>query len=368
MQGRTLLILLLGIVGICMTIFFNITRSSGDISANTNRAYRTYQAANIAQSAVNLGVRKLAEAPSWRSGIASIDMLGGKASITIGDSSDQGKPVVLVTGCGIVDQGTPDEHREYATAIVASEYAPFGLLGAVTSTHLIYPQGGFVLDGRNHNLDGSLAAPGTGVIAAWTIKNYTQSGGHVGGTANGIDYPPASPGNSAVIKKFQSWPSGNYPKSPDSLLTSLGLPIAEGTLKQIAQSGLNGSQYVTNPAALTHPLHGVTYVEMPSGGVWEGSPDISGDGILIVHNNQANSICNTPGPGTFKGLFIGDEIVHISTTVIGGVISMGGSEDDICNGSGKILYSRDALGLVAGPLVSTAGRGGTAVRVLAWKE
>lgn len=56
---------------------------------------------------------------------------------------------------------------------------------------------------------------------------------------------------------------------------AMGYP--EGTLKQIAMGGVDGSQYVgpdtsppSGPGDLTFPLRGVTYVELGLGQTWIG--------------------------------------------------------------------------------------------------
>lgn len=362
MSGRALLILIAGIVTISSTIFIQITGASKNMTANTDRAYERHEALNVAQSAVNLAIRRLTDEPWWRSGTPSIDLLGGTASIAIAETTYGGVNAIRISADGTVNQ-----HVEHAAAYVRNGYVPFAVRAALTTTHMAYPQAGFILDGRNHNVDGTLKVPGgTGTLGVWTLRQFDQTlGGTTGGTFNGVDYPPANPANPLIVQSFQTWPGG-YPTSPDSLMTALGFSIPEGTLKQVAQSGAGGSQYVTNPILLNYPLRGVTYVEL--NGTWDGAT-IAGQGILVVHNADHSSILSNVNNGPFVGLLMGDEIVHINCTIVGAVISMGGHEDDVVNGPGQLLYSQDALFQATGSVARGLGNWkGTIGGVLAWRE
>ena len=363
MSGRALLILIAGITAISSTIFLQITGSSKNISANTDRAYTRLATLNIAQSAVNVAVRRLADEPWWRSGVPAMDLLGGMASIALVETTYGGVNAIRISATGTLNQ-----HTEYAAAFVRNGYVPLAVKAALTTTHMAYPQSGFVLDGRDHDIDGTLSVPGgTGTLGVWTLKQFNETaGGVTGGTFNGADYPPSYPSNPLIVQSLQTWPGG-YPTSPDSLLTALGFSIPEGTLKSVAQSGAGGSQYVTNPILLNYPLQGVTYVEISSG-AWDGAT-IHGEGILVVHNNDHSSILSNVNNGPFIGLLIGDEIVHINCTIIGAVISMGGHEDDIVNGSGQLLFSQDALLQATGAIARGLGnKKGTVSGILAWRE
>ncbi|MEW6510986.1 MAG: hypothetical protein AB1428_08525 [Bacteroidota bacterium] len=369
MSGRALIVVIVGIITISSTIFLQITGASKDISANTDRAYMRHAALNIAQSAVNVAIRRLTDQPWWRSGVPQMDLLGGKASIALVETTYNGASAIEILSTGTMGVGTPDEHTERAAAFVRNGYIPLAVKAALTTTHMAYPQAGFVLDGRDHNADGTLRIPGgTGTLAVWTLKGYNQTtGATVGGTLNGIDYVPSMPASPNVIQTFQTWPGG-YPSSPDSLLTALGFSIPEGTLEAVAKSGAGGSQYVTNPVLLNYPLRGVTYVELPDHGMWDAAT-ITGEGILIVHNEDRNAILSNVNNGPFVGFLIGDEIVHINCTIIGAIVSMGGHEDDIVNGPGQLLFSNEAISRFTGLVARGLGdKRGTVGGVLAWKE
>ena len=121
---------------------------------------------------------------------------------------------------------------------------------------------------------------------------------------------------------------------------------AEGALKTIAQSGLNGSQYVTDPANLTFPLSGVTYAELPSGTPWQAVDFGNSSGILVVHNATTDAVVKNLNTGTFNGLIIADDLVHIHNTILGAVIALTPTPSEgncIGNGNGDVLYSSETI-------------------------
>jgi len=169
----------------------------------------------------------------------------------------------------------------------------------------------------------------------------------LGGTDDGIDYPAMKPADPRVIKVLQTYPGG-YPTSPDSILGGPAYGYPEGMLKSIAMSGLNGSQYVTDPLMLSYPFSGVTYIELNDAkplNKWL-SADVEGSGILVVHNQSTNALIWNMESGIFKGMIIIDDLIHVHTTVIGAIIVItpnpsGGNT--IGNSQGSVLYSEEAI-------------------------
>ena len=171
----------------------------------------------------------------------------------------------------------------------------------------------------------------------------------------------------------QTWPGG-YPTTPDGVMGGAAKGYSEGKLKSIAQSKSGGSQYVTDPSKLTWPLTGVTYVELGNNGTWQ-SMSIDGSGILVVHNSYLNAQMKNLNSGTFKGLIIADDIVHIHSTIIGAVVGLTPNPSDgncIGNGNGSVLYSAEAInkalpsggsGLIAG-----FGRAKHRIEIFDWYE
>ncbi len=129
--------------------------------------------------------------------------------------------------------------------------------------------------------------------------------------------------------------------------------FAEGTLKTIAQSGRKGSQYVTDPSQLTLPLSGVTYVELPPGEIWGDTEVVdfgNGSGILVVHNAATNAAIKNLNYGSFKGVIIADDLVHIHNRILGGIVTLTPAPSEgncIGNGTGDVFYSSQAVAAAA---------------------
>ncbi|MFQ5962240.1 MAG: hypothetical protein ACE5MG_12670 [Candidatus Methylomirabilales bacterium] len=238
----------------------------------------------------------------------------------------------------ITSTGTSKNVSRIIEAVVRFPYPP-GVKGAVTTNGSTATSGALVTDGRDHDSNGVVIA-NTGTYGVFTASTYIQTccDSNVGGTdTTGTDHIPTNPGDPSVIVENSTDP---MPTTPDEVMG-----LSAGELKAIAMSGINSSQYVTDPTTLTYPLSGVTYVEIPSGDTWF-PPTIDGSGILIVHNSTTDAVVKNLNAGTFKGLLIADDIVHIHADIIGAVISLTPSSSSgnvIGNGSGRILYSRQAL-------------------------
>lgn len=160
------------------------------------------------------------------------------------------------------------------------------------------------------------------------------------GTFNNVDYVPQKPPHPNVIAENQTWPGG-FPTTPEGIFSNY--PFGAQTLKEFAQTGAGGSQYVTNPNLLSYPLQGVTYVELPNHGVWINC-NLNGSGIIVVHNNAINSgVKNTTG--TFTGLLIVDHIMLLKGDITGAIVSLRPSPapDNLGNSSGSVIYSKEAL-------------------------
>lgn len=269
--------------------------------------------------------------------------------------------IIVVTSTGTFRNAT-----QVVEAVVEMPPAglPPGARGAMTTNGPTETKGNITIDGRDHDLDGNVI-PGYGTYGLFAADTYTQKGNSkVGGTdTDSNDFAPVKPGDPSVIKENYS---GTMEATPDEVMGGAANGYPEGTLKSMAQSGTNGSQYVTDPATLTFPLSGVTYVELPSGQEWNPVDFGDSNGILVVHNNNTDAVIKNLNNGTFKGLLIADDIVHIHTDIIGAVVSLipaPSSGNAIGNGSGDVLYSRQALANAVGGGAAT----GT-YSVLSWHE
>lgn len=345
MSGRGILIVLIGMITISGTVTYNILNSSNSIAENLNKTYYGQNARNIAQTGVNMALRQLASNLNWRTGIPLTDLIGGKVRVRVADTTFMGASAIAIISNGYAAYGTAQE--TLATCVVFRRNPieiPVTVKAAVSTNSPVQTLGNLTVDGRNHDLAGSVVAS-SGLPGIWTTSTLTQSGNSkIGGTAAITDYSPTKPANTNAIAVGQTWPGG-YPGTPDSIMGGVDKGFPEGMLKAIAQSGLNGSQYSTTGASLTYPLRGVTYVELASGGTWQ-SMDLSGTGILVVHNSAKNAIMKNLNTGTFKGLIIADDIVHVHNMVIGAIIGLSPNPSEgncLGNGSGSILFSQDAL-------------------------
>jgi hypothetical protein len=304
-----------------------------------------------------MALRHLVEDPYWRSGFTLNNVMGGRGSVELNNVTFAGIPAIKITAIGHMNFGSTIRDYDSPTGTLARAetsivytpqwYIPGATKAAITANNPVLTLGNITVDGRDHSKTGTLLA-GAGTYGVWTTKTYTQSGSsRVGGTYSGTDYAPAKPGNANTYAQNQTWPGG-YPGTPDSLLGGPAMGFPEGFVKAVAQSGYNGSQYVTNPSTLHYPLSGVTYVELPSAGTWQ-SMDITGSGILIVHNTSKNAIMKNLNSGTFVGLMIVDDLVHFhGATLIGGAVCLSANPSEgncIGNGNGDVLYSREAIGL-----------------------
>jgi hypothetical protein len=368
MGGRAILIVIAGLVILSGSMFVNITQSTNDIATNGNSAYFRQGAKNIAQSGVNLGLRQLASNSSWRTGFPLMSALNGKMIVTAGDVSYTGRPAVQITSIGIMDYGASDERRDTSIAYVGKGFIPPTVKAAVTANNPVSTLGNLTVDGRDHATSGALL-PGQGTLGIWTTKTLSQSGNSkIGGHSGVTDYPPAKPANSNSYATGQTWPGG-YPGTPDSVLGGPASGYPEGTLKTLAQSHVGGGQYVTDPSTLASPLQGITYVELPSGGVWQ-SMNIQGSGILIVHNSTKNAAMKNLNSGTFTGLMIIDDPVHIHANIVGALIALTPSPSEgncLGNGNGSVAYSSQAI-INATGLTLGAGVGGSTSNVIAFWE
>jgi hypothetical protein len=132
--------------------------------------------------------------------------------------------------------------------------------------------------------------PNTGVYGVSSSVIFANSeNAAIGGTYDSTDYHLSYPENPAIIEEEYDW-GGKFPETPDEVL---GYP--EGTLKSLAKTGKNGSQYLLNPDKsiekdLTFPLGGVTYIEITDGKERQLTMEgFFNKGILVIHGPNASS-------------------------------------------------------------------------------
>jgi len=264
---------------------------------------------------------------------------------------------VMVRCRGILPDGS-DKEVEVTFGRLA--VPTFDTGGAIVASGNVRTLGTLIVDGHDHDMDGNQLST-TGKKAIKTLGTYSRGGNSkMGGyDEHGLEYAPSR--WAATVAQVTEENSSDFaaPSSPDD-----ALGVADGTLEQLAKSGAGGSQYVENPADLTTPLDGVTYVKLPCGGTW--NPVHFGDskGILVVHSDCNDATIKNLNTGSFKGILLADDIVHIHCDIIGMVVQTStapSSGNCIGNGHGKVLFSREAI---LNALTSITD----VIRVVAWRE
>jgi hypothetical protein len=368
MSGSAIAVVVVGAIIISAMVLFRIEATSTAIVSNFNNEYLGQAAQNIAQCGVNMGLRKVADSSGWRSGFPLMDLLGGKVSVRVFDTTFLGRQVVAVRAVGISGYQTKQEVCDTSMAFVRTPYLPFAAKGAITTNAVTKAGGSIIIDGRDHTVAGALIA-GSGIPGVWTTySSFNQSGGStIGGTSGkGVDYAPSGKPDTSIVYVNQSY-AGGFPATPDSVLGGVSRGYPEGELMLMAKSGIAGSQYITDPKfVVSAPLSGITYVDIPSGQYW--SPKLSGSGILIIHNSTKDAQFKQPS-GTFSGLIISDDIANMSgLVVLGAVVQMTPNPVSVQIGTsnGSVLFSRQAIYNATASI--TAAGIGSAANVIGWWE
>jgi hypothetical protein len=339
-MSRYILIIVLG--GYITYSITSLTQNRNVTQATENsvKNYSQTKARNIANSTVQMLMSQVADDLDWRVPNPVIkNVFDGQATYTVIDTIFDGEDLIKFSVTSNV-YGHTKKIEVYAKPMDAY---PIGINvpAPVSTNNDILTLGNITIDGRNYTVDGTLI-PGEGTYGIWTTGTYTQSGASkVGGTYNNTDYAPSKTPDPNIIGENQTWQGGITPLTPEQVVTDLPNGF---TLKEYAQSGDWGSQYVTDPNALTFPLKGVTYIELPSGDSWTDA-NIEGSGILIIHNDQVDAIIKNTY-NDFTGLIIADDIIHLHSTIIGAIVSLTQNPSEgntIGNSDGFILYSKDAL-------------------------
>jgi len=339
-MSRFILIIVLG--GFITYSIISMTQNKNVTQATENSVdnYAQTKVRNIANSTVQMLMSQVADDIEWRvPNPVTKNIFDGEATYTVTDTIFEGEDLIKFSVTSKV-YGHTKNIEVYARPM---DPYPIGVNAPapVSTNNNILTLGNITVDGRDHTVDGTVV-PGEGTYGIWTTGTYSQSGASViGGTYNKVDYVPSKTPDPSIIAENQTWPGGIIPTTPEQVITNLPKGFS---LKEYAQSGDWGSQYVTDPKALTYPLRGVTYVELPSGGSWNAA-NIEGSGILIVHNDNINAILQNTS-NDFTGLIIGDDIIHLHSNIIGAVVSLtenpsGGNT--VGNSSGSVLYSKQVL-------------------------
>jgi Tfp pilus assembly protein PilX len=295
----------------------------------------------------------------------SVSFGKGTYGVTVTDNNDgDNNQWVDVDGIFMVHStgSMPDgSRRTIEVLLMKANAATPNFKATIMSRGPIDVNGNLDIDGRNYDTLGTLVNPADGIFAVSSRATFGMSGAaQVGGTSlSGINYPLSKSSATEQMVTEENATSWGNPATPDQFMG-----MTEGSLKTIAQSGLNGSQYVTNPGSLVFPLKGVTYVELPSGSTWQSMNFGASKGILVVHNSSTNAILKNTNGGTFKGIMIIDDLIHTHNDIFGAIITLTPNPSEgnvIGNGSGAVRYSKLAIQLA----LESIKQG---VKVISWRE
>jgi hypothetical protein len=377
-MGKGIYILLAGSIILLSTKTYDTSLKLNEARREAVNHYSQNQSRNICNSMVGMIMSTIADTASYTvTTPQSKNIFNGIANYTvtkallpgITDSVFQ----INVTAAFFDDTNAV----EVFVRSPAKGFIPSPVKAAISTNNPVSTLGNLTVDGRDHDISGNLIS-NNGTLGIWSTGAVNQSGNSkIGSTTSaGTDIAPKNSADSDtnIVQQGQVWPGG-YPDSPDKVLggTSNGFP--SGTLKGIAQSGINGSQYVTDPSSLSYPLKGITYVELPGGGEWK-PVDITGSGILIVHNSALDAKMKNLNSGSFVGMVIADDIIHVHADIIGAVVGLSPSPSDgncIGNGNGNVLFSRRAIEKATGA-INNSGNGNNfgfarqRVEVVHWYE
>ncbi len=360
-MGKMILIVVVGSILIFGLVNLSLNTKITNSTQQAVDNYNNIQVRNICNSTAQILIAKLGDNPSLRvNSPASMNLMNGSTSYTITDIYMDSDSLIKLNIVGNYNSVQKTVIVYVKKKSVSSGFTPAAVLAAISANNNVQTLGNLVVDGRNHDLNGNVIS-NTGTLAIWTTNNYSERGNsQIGATVSKVDYAPAKNNNTDFYMENVVYPGG-YPNTPDKVLGGTLGGYTEGTLKNIAISGKGGSQYVTNPALLNYPLAGVTYVELPSSEIWNPS-NVDGSGILIVHNSSTDAAIKNLNSGTFKGLIIADDMVHVHTTIIGAIVCLTSNPSEgncIGNGNGTVLYSSAAInqGVATTQTSSSAGYG-----------
>src|SRR5258708_38174197 len=90
MSGRAIILLVVGIIVVSGTILYRIEAASTAIVSNSVGYHKKQSARNIAQTGVNLSLTPLGYDNTWRTGFTGLNMLSGKVTVTVFDTTYAG--------------------------------------------------------------------------------------------------------------------------------------------------------------------------------------------------------------------------------------------------------------------------------------
>lgn len=290
-MGKGLMIIIMGSVITLMAINASFVRAVRSGTDTAVEYYEDIHARNLGNSMINFIISRIADDSNYRITNTSYkEFSDGTVYYRVVDTA-------LVEGDTLVKIQTDINFQGYTKSIETfmarggepTGWVPPVVRGAWTANSTLNNTiSDMYIDGRNYDLNLNII-PNTGVYGVSSSVDFVNmENAAIGGTYDGKDYAMTFPEDKNIIEKYD-W-DGKFPETPDEIL---GYP--EGTLKALAKTGENGSQYLLNPDKkiqedLTFPLSGVTYVEITDGTERELKMQGNGNGgILVVHGPNASS-------------------------------------------------------------------------------
>lgn len=349
MSGKAIIIIVSGIIIIAGIILYRIEAASTNIVANLNRYYYRQTEQNIAQSGVNMGLRQLANDPTWRTGFPLMNLMSGKVIVRAFDTTFQTKNVVAVSGTGIMSYNTPQETRVTSTAYLKMPTFPnvkAALNLRLSSVNEVEVESPSTINGYDHDINGNLLASGPNDKAG--LAYYAGTKPELEGAING---------NPKSILDTSMW-------NPVNGINDIIAAASYSYTGPITVGGISSSSLATFGSAVA-PV--IVYGDGRAGAV--RFRNLTGYGVLVVRGRidlQPNF--------TWHGLVIAYETgieeweVENNATIIGALLISGTKSDfEIELEAGcKILYSKATLNLAKS--VWDFSSNGSASGVLAWWE
>ncbi|MEJ2193739.1 MAG: hypothetical protein P8X73_02630 [Ignavibacteriaceae bacterium] len=339
-MGRYIMILVLGAIITYSITNISLNQKTSQGTQNSVDYYSYNIAHNIANSIIDVILIRLANNVNYRITSPTTEQInGGYVTYTVQSDSLDGEDLIKIVASSKYN-GVTKSITVHAKKPPSLEIDPN--LMCITANSDVRITANFFVDARDHTTDGVLI-PQQGSFALWSTKDIVTIGNiEAGGTFDSVDYTPQDPPNPAVIAKNQVWPGG-FPTTIEELISNY--PAWGQSLKDFAKTGINGSQYVTDPNYLIFPLRGVTYVDPPPEYIWSNK-ELSGNGFLIVHNESGDAALKN-ATGSFKGLIAADEIINLHSSVIGAIASLSAfpkvNNYVFGNSDGTVIYSKEAI-------------------------
>jgi len=332
-MGKAAIILVLGIAVAMSFLTMGAQERRNEAVANACQAYNINEARNLAHSGANVALNNITTNHSYQGSI-SATFADGSYSATCSKMPASSNSKIVAAGA---------YGQAAHTVQVVVEVYPKYFKSAITAKPHVNTLGTLKVDGRDYDQNENII-PNQGGLAILSTQAITRGGSSKYGGTNslGQDFAPSTSFDPSLIEENAEF-DGGFPSSPDAVVG-----VDDGTLKAIAQSGIGGSQYATDPNDIHIPLRGVTYLELPNNGTWNAPNftychcgfDYNSFGVLVVHNANGNARLKNIR-GNFYGVIIADDVDKIHGKVTGNITVIGDSPRGNCigNGTGEVHYS-----------------------------